>query len=234
MTASSYKPTAKEEEFVKYHERIRDELNTAKWHFEIWKYLRNLIEDYHFELNQAPAFFGLTIRSHLFETVMRLNRLFDRGGDIVSIYEFLDFVEQNLDVFSNEAFEKRMRGKETFEISMREHVEIAPQKVEWDRQRIETLPLPNLRTWRNKALAHIDKKHVLEDIDVFERYPVKVEQIDEIIDTVHDVLNDYCCAYDDSTWSSHLPLTNGIQYVVDSIRFRIEEERKRWGLKGEG
>ena len=231
MTVSNYKPTAKEEEFVKYHERLRDEINIANWHFAIWKYLWNLHKDYIDELNRAPAFFSLTMRAHLLATAMRLNKFFDKPEDNISIYEFLNFAEQNLDIFSNQAFEKRNRGDERYDIAVRIHTErtpkITPELVKEHRQKIEKLPKHNLRKWRNKALAHIDKKSVLRGVDILKEYPVKIEQVDEIIDTIHDILNHYSAAYDGITWEKDLVLEPGIQEVMDSIRFKTREERKQ-------
>jgi len=202
MEAPNYQPTIKEKEFEKYHEKLRNELNIANWHFTICKYLKNIGKDYLRELNQAPAFFSLTKNAHLLETIMRINRFFDkdRRKRPLTIWEFLDFVQQNLDMFSSEAFEKRVRDRGRYdEIAMRRRIEITCQKVVQDRQKLQRLPIHNLRKWRNRALAHTQKKDVLQNIDVFKEYPVEPQQIDEIIDTLHDVLNDYSAAYDASS-----------------------------------
>lgn len=247
MVSSNYQPTAKEEEFEKYHERLRSELNNANWHFRIWKYLREIEKDYLPELNQAPAFFNLTMDAHLLETIMRLNRFFDkdRRKRPLTIWEFLKFVEQNIGIFSEQAFEKRLRGKERYIVALSPQAEamarianeratfqrnkVTYQKVEQDRQKVEKLPKENLRKWRNKALAHIQKDYVLANISVFKRYPVKPQQIDQIIDTLDDVLNDYCVAYDSSTWAKELPgLETRIQAIMDAIRFKMQKGRKRY------
>ncbi len=54
-----------EEEFSRYHEKLRSELNIVNWHFTVLKYIKEIQNDYLKELNQAPAFWGLTINAHL-------------------------------------------------------------------------------------------------------------------------------------------------------------------------
>lgn len=228
MTVSNHELTPKEKEFVKYHARLRGELNSANWHFAICKHLQELGKTYLDELNVAPAFFRLTRDAHALAAAMRLNRFFDKGKGHLTVYVFLDFVEQNLDIFSNQAFEERIRGgKTSYEIAMRTHTEITSQIVEQDRQRLDQLPIDKLRKWRNKALAHIQKEYVLEDINVFKQYPLTPAQVDEIINTLHEILNRYSNAYESVTWSKELYLEHGMQEVMEAIRFKIGEKSKR-------
>ena len=141
------------EEFSKYHEKLRGELNNANWHFAIWKYIRKVKRDYLHELNQAPAFFGLTEDAHLLSTLMRLSKFFDRQEKHLNMHEFLNFVGENLDIFSNQAFEKRLREQGKYDDTvMKYHLEIAPHKVEQDRQKLKGLPVGNLKTGETRPL----------------------------------------------------------------------------------
>jgi len=227
MTVSSYEPTAKEKEFVKYHERLRDELNRANWHFRICKHLRELGRTYRDEMNVAPAFFKLTMDAHLLATAMRLIKFFDKEKSALTIYGFLSFVKQSLDILSKEALEKRMHSKEGCEIAMRTRTEMTRQIVEEDIERVKQLPINNLKSLRNKALAHIEKAYVLKDINAFEQHPLLTNDIDEVISTLDEMLNRYSVAYEGVSWYKGLSLEYGMQYVVDAIRFKIGEERKQ-------
>jgi len=216
-----------EKEFSKYHNRLRSELNNANWHFAICKYIRSIRKDHLHELNQAPAFFGLTIDAHLLSTLMRMNKFFDRKQEHLSIRNFLDFVEENLDIFSNEAFAKRLRQQGRYDAYfVQGHAEVAPDKVEQDREKVNRLPVSHIRAWRNKILAHIETASVLSDIDIMKAYPVKSGQIDDVINTLHAMLNDYSVAYDGITWEKDLALEHGIQTIVDAIRFESQQRRK--------
>jgi Holliday junction resolvase RusA-like endonuclease len=228
MDISNEASTDAEETFVKCHQELRDELNNANWHFKIWKYLWELRGTHNEELNQAPAFFGLTIHAHLLAALVRLNKFFDRKEQHLSIRNFLDFIEQNLDIFSNEAFQARMRSKGRYEsYIIKDHNEITLQKVEEDRKKVNDLPVAYIRRWRNAVLVHINADCVLRGTDVMKKYPVKQRQIDNIIDTLDDMLNDYSVAYDDVTWAKGLSIEYGMKTVVDAIRFWITETRRQ-------
>lgn len=217
-----------EETFEKYHQELRGELNNANWHFTIWKYLQELRGTYHKELNQAPAFFGLTMYAHLLAALVRINKFFDRREEHLSIRKFLDFIEQNLDIFSNEAFEARMHKEDRYEsYIIKGHSEITPQKVKQDRRKVEALPVASIRRWRNTILVHIEEDRVLRGIDIMGKYPVRQRQVDDIINTLDDILNEYLVAYNDSTWVKGLAVRDGIKSVVDAIRFKLTETRRQ-------
>ncbi len=213
-----------EEEFSKYHDRLRHELNNANWHCEIFKYFQKVKEDYLRELNQAPAFFSLTINAHLACTLMRLNKFFDKKEPHLHIHSFLDFIEQNLDIFSNENFEKRLREKGYNERATKHHTGVTPQIVRHHQQELNNLPISSLRRWRNTILAHIEKDTVLHSVDITKKFPINQKQIENIIDTLHEILNYYSRAYDSSTWLKGIPIERGIQYTLDAIRFKLQSE----------
>jgi len=223
MMMSNHKLTL-EEEFLKYHEGLQDELNKAYTHYEICKYIRGLKKDYLAELNEASTFFGLTINAHLFATVMSINKFIDKTSESLKMDVFFRFIEDNLNLFSHEAFENRLRSKGNYdEHWVRNHIAITSDMVREDKERLGKLPINNLKEWRNKKLAHIDKKYVLRNADVMQESPVKIQEIDDIINTLHEILNRYLVAYDGTQWDIGLaPTKYQIKYIVDAIRFYRE------------
>jgi hypothetical protein len=228
MSVSKDLPLNAEETFEKYHQELRGELNNANWHFTIWKYLQELRDTYHKELNQAPAFFGLTMYAHLLTALVRINKFFDKKEEHLSIRKFLDFIEHNLIIFSNKTFEARMHKEGRYEsYIIKGHSEVTPQKVQQDRRTVEALPVAPIRRWRNTILVHIEEERVLRGVDIMKKYPVKQRQVDDIINALDKMLNEYLDAYDASTWAKGLPINNGIKSVVDAIRFKLTENRRQ-------
>ena len=64
--------------------------------------------DYIDELNQATYFFNFTIKAHLDDVLSTLSRIIEKHNDSLTIWKFLDFVEQNKDIFSHQAYQKRL------------------------------------------------------------------------------------------------------------------------------
>jgi len=231
MLAAQYQPSNREKAFLQYHTTLRNELNNANWHFVVWKYLHELGKDYSRELDTAPAFFALTMRAHLVETTMRLCRCLDKGHDTVNIHGFLDYAEAHREMFHKRALKRRIEGKYDEEMVKRilqKHTSMTPTRISKLRERIAKLPIENLRRQRNKAFAHIDMEATLEGIDVFKKYPVKVGEIEIIISTLDEVLNELSNAYNRTVYAKELALEHSIKEIVDSIRFKRQEDGKRW------
>ena len=227
-----------EQKFIKYHDKLRDELNRAHTHYEICKTLRKFNGIYLKEINVAPSFFGLTIDANLFATIMSINRLFDKSSDSLKLAGLFKLVENNISIFSDEAYEKRLRNRsrdeEDIKHFMKDHTSITSEIVHRDRINITNLPIQNLKNWRDKKLAHIDKGIVFESIDISKESPIKIGEIDKIINTLHEILNRYMLAYDGTTWIIGTPaagVEHQIEYIMKSIRFC--EESKIMEIRGQ-
>jgi hypothetical protein len=213
-----------EEKFIKYHDKLRDELNKAYTHYEICKSLRDFRTSHYEEFINALTFFNFTIDANLFATVMSINRFIDKRKESLKLDIFFKFVEDNLNMFSDEAYEKRLRNKgmddEDCGHWMKKHIKITPETIRQDRQKVENLPIHNLKIWRDKKLAHINKNFILIDIDVMQDSPVTISEIDQILDTLHEILNRYLISYNGTEWAIGLPTVKPqIEYIINSIKF---------------
>ena len=225
MIASNDKVKA-EEEFSRYHEKLRSELNIVNWHFMILKYIKEIQNDYLKELNQAPDFWGLTINAHVFSVLTHLNIFFGRKEKVSHLHmrSFLDFVKENPGIFSRAAFERRLRAVNKYDESAKDYnseIKITTEKVDDDIRKLSNLPISSLKTWRNSILSHIDKDSVARNIDIAKRNPIRMKHIEEIIETLDNMLNEYLLAYNFSTYEKDLPIVHELQYVLDAIRFKL-------------
>lgn len=211
-----------DEQFVAYYDKLRNELNKAHTHYEISKCLKKAIQTHNAEFNEATTFFALTIDAHLFATVMSISRFTDRQRDSLHLKVFFKFVLDNLDMFSADNFKRRLRIKgtddEDCEYWAAKHTDITCEMVSQDKARIKSLRISNIRTWRDKKIAHIEKDLVIKNIDIMKEHPVTIQEIDNIIDTFHEILNRYRVAYDGTAWAIGLPsVDHQITYVMDAI-----------------
>ena len=128
------------------------------------------------ELNVAPAFFGLTIKALLENSVLRLAKLYDSSNGSATISAFLDFIEQNVNaVFENDNF---IRIKKDI-IKDRENLKSQSER------------LLKLRVIRDRVLAHNDKKFVHSLKDVFIEQNFIIRDIRELISLGADIVNNY-------------------------------------------
>jgi hypothetical protein len=159
-----------DEQFVTYYDKLRNELNKAHTHYEISKCLNRAIQTHNTEFNEATTFFALTIDAHLFATVMSISRFTDRRGDSLHLNVFFKFIMDNIDIFSVENFKKRLSRKgtdiEDCEHWALKHVDVTQETIVQDKAKIESLPIANIRAWRDKKIAHIEKDLVLRNVDI--------------------------------------------------------------------
>jgi hypothetical protein len=217
------KVTGKEEEFIRLNHILRGELNNANWHFITWKCLWNSIESYSDEMNVAHTFFTLSMRGHLLETLLRLNKLFEKGEDSTNnIAYFLDFAEKNMDIFAAPAADSRKRNEEEMIIE-KQVEEVKPSQITQDvikehRRKVKDLPIKDLKKWEDATSLYVDRKVAKKNISVFDECPVDIEEIDRTIDTLHEILNVYSVAYDGQSWDKDLIFTHGIKNMLDAIK----------------
>ncbi len=221
-----------EEQFLKYHNKLRDELNLAYTHHETCKALKKFMKTYLDEFNVAPAFFGLTIDAHLFATIMSINRFIDDHANAFKLKKFFKLIEQNPDMFSDEAYRRHLKDKgyddEDCKYWLENRVRLTSDAIKKDEKIIEKLPVKNLKDWRNKELAHIDELYVLTDAKISQTSPITSADIDQIINTLHEILNRYLLAFDGSEWAIGSPasgVTDQIEYILSSIRFKNKSNR---------
>lgn len=220
---TNMKLTAKEEELIRLSHMLRGELNCANWHFTTWKCLWNSIEGYSDEMNVAHTFFTLTMRGHLLETLLRLNKMLDENQDgTASIFYLLDFAEKNMDIFAVPAADRRKRYEEEMilekQVEEEKTLQLTHDVIKEHRTKLKDIPLKKLKKWEDDALAYIDRKVAKKHINVFDECPVDIDEINRTIDTVHEILNVYSVAYDGQNWDKDLVFTHGIKNMLDAIK----------------
>jgi len=222
-----------EKQFLIYHDRLRDELNTAYTHYEIAKSLREFNHTHRSEFIEALTFFQVTIDANLFAAVMTINRGFiDKRDDCLQLDGFFEVVKANLNLFSTKAFKKRLadtgRSKEDINHWARLHIQITPEIVCEDEARVKSVPIDNLKSWRNKKLAHIDKQQAMKNTSVMKAKPVAVKEIDDVLTTLDEILNRYRVAYDGTSWRIGLPpVRQQMEYLMDAIKFYQQSRKER-------
>lgn len=230
MTADEYKPTKEEQPFLKYYEKLIWQTLYARAHLKLQERLESYKSDYLKELNQAPHFFTFTIRAHLDDALLTLSRILDKHDRSLSIWKFLSFVEQNSEIFSNEAFAQRMSGKsDYYEYQVKSHTPITLQGIEEDRQKLRSLEgtISNIKGWRDKVFAHVDREFHLKGRHASEEYPLQRQQLEEVITALARTINRYSASYQSSTFLEKFPDEDDVQHIMNSIRFHIQERNKQ-------
>jgi dTDP-D-glucose 4,6-dehydratase len=67
-----------------------------------------------------------------------------------------------------------------------------------------------------------DKRYALDSRKLrslgFSPAPVDIEDVDKIIDTLHNILNVYSASYDGQVWEKDLKFEHGIQNLLEAVK----------------
>jgi hypothetical protein len=229
-----------ESKYEKYYNLLIGEIINARMHFGLYKRLQEARKDYFDELNQAPGFFSFTIKAHLDAGLMHVSRLLKKQTGSITVWKFLDFIENNLDLFSTKAFSQRMAKDSFYENQVKSHRPVSLEDVENHRNQLLNFRqvIENIITWRDKKGAHIDEKFGLRQVDVFRDFPIKLAELEELTRAIANILNTYSSAYNSSSYSIDMVGADDVEVVLDAIRVQLEqyekqfeEEKRRLGLE---
>ena len=220
-----------EDYFRRYYDRLIREVLNGRAHLKLWERLENYrATDYLDELNQAPHFFHFTTKANLEDALLTLSRILDRHEDSLSIWKFLNFAEQNREIFSTQAFHRRMQQKPNYDEYWAEsHKPITNNEINEDRQKLAKLEhvISNIKKWRDKVIDHMDRDVITKNKVISKEYPLKLKQLQEVIDTLFQILNRYSAAFESSTFAERFISEDDVQFVIDCIRFYTEEHRRQ-------
>src|SRR5579884_185797 len=96
-----------EKKFEDWLYKLKREVGDAYMHFKIFKFLSEQEGE---ELNFARCFFTMTIYAHLEATLVHILKVIDRNSDL-NIWKFLEFVKENLNLFSAERVAERIGNR---------------------------------------------------------------------------------------------------------------------------
>ena len=220
--------------FQQYYDRLIVETLHARAHINLWERLEKYkLTEYIDVLNQAQYFFSFTIKAHLDDVLSTLSRIVDKQSDSLTIWKFLNFIEQNLNLFSSQVFQQRMNKDQAYIDDKAywdaSHKDITLKDVNEDRQKLATLQtsIGNLNKWRDKIIAHIDHQFLKSGKIISKEYPLKIEELYKIVDTLFEILNRYSASFRDSTYAKIYPGEDDIQFIMDCVRFYLEEHRRQ-------
>lgn len=158
--------------------------------------------------NLAKGVFHLSIHSYLNMSATVLARLYDPDRDVISVKKIRPFLEQNW----NELFLELDRKK------VLDEIDAEFKKVEGYAEKIKTL--------RDKALAHNDKKQLKQD--VWTDVGLSVRDYRNLISCAHEVISICCCILDKPVPCLNMGIADDIHTIMDAL---VLYERKMFDVE---
>jgi len=177
--------------YDQFLERLEHDVERLDADFRNYLRLWELVDEYIDEVNEAPGTFTTFINSMRTSTVVLAHRLFDK--DSVGLRKLIAQAENHLS-------EIEWQGTTPSEADLQSQ-----------RDRITELDdvLERLRVQRNKAYAHLDKKHVLDREAFAGDYPLDSGDLRQAIDLAQEIIHEHYL------WRNNSHLSMGIVGAVN-------------------
>lgn len=200
------RPINQAEKYDQYLNRLIEDAQRLDADFRNFTKLWSLLDDYLDEVNEAPGTFMSIINAFRTSTVVLAHRLFDARSDVVSLHELIRIADTHGGVID-------WKGGR-----------LSSQDLDAQRNRITAYqdPLDRLRKQRNKAYAHLDKKHVLNREAFAQDFPLVDKDLRGAIELAHNVLQEHHGA----RFNSHLEMR-----IVNAVNVKHLLELVRIGRK---
>ncbi len=206
-----------EDKLRRIFDAVADDLLNASFHNQLRTELREAVGENDRAMNQAPAFWGLVIKSQADSTMSNLCRAYDQHKDSVNLKYLLKNIEANLELFGEERLFERLRGREfAEELSKTARKPDRHQLLE-DKLRVcKCNPLvKKLIGYRDETLAHRDKSVFLRGEDSPD--PLTWDEVGQLVKAGLDLVNSYSQLYQKSTWQRRLHGDDDYKSVLTAI-----------------
>jgi len=188
--------------FREYGIRLVKETVHAQVYLNCWECLDEYLSSYNDVLKRAPLFFTFTERAYRDQAILSLAKILDedKRGESLNIWKFLNFVEQNTERFPRD-------------------------NIKEDRQKLAELQktINNITERRNKEIGHIDRTFLLSGNNIAREFPLKPQELREVIETIFQVLRRYMPTLNPSVYTADYKYDEDLRRVLDSIRLCIEK-----------
>jgi len=213
-----------ESDFERLIEALADDLVSASIHFKLYLDLRKSGQDYLRELNHSIAFWQATFRAHLDATLFRLCRIYDQYKTSLSLRNWLDTIQENLELFDVPNFKARLKDNPFVESLAGDARKPEGGQLKEDIFLVsESNPLvKNLIKLRMNLFAHKSANNIILGKDLMQIYPITLDEIQSLLDNGMGILNRYSSLFRAQLYYNQVVGHDDYLYVFSAIKADLD------------
>jgi len=207
--------------FEKLLNSLALDLREAWIHYKLFSDLNDSIPEYKRELNQSPAFWELTINSHLENSLFRLCRVYDQHKESLNLKNLLKAMLVQINREDSDENREENDSKFAFKNKLDE---IDKNQLKFDIDFFvekENEIVKKLVIWRNNKFAHQNVKTITGKIDIFQRYSMTYKELEILFRRGMEIVNRYSSLLFNSSFSINMSGQNDFKDVLESVRQRL-------------
>ena len=194
------------EEFERLMEALSHDLVQANIHYRLHRDLRDAVQEYEREFNQAGTFWSLTLNAHFDACLFRLCRAYEQHKNALHLRNWLKIIQENLHLFDTGAFKTRLK-----ENPFVESLAASAKKPDSEQLAVDIEFASNknplvekLTILRNKVFAHREVKLLIQNCNVWQEQSLKYREIDSLLENGIAILNRYSVLFKALSYSRQI------------------------------
>jgi AbiU2 len=193
------------DEFEKLLYVLNIEASSGRMHLEIARRLSIEATERPDALQCAQVFFVLTFRAHLESAYLRAARLFDETAGTASLHSIPKAAEV-------------CAGKFQFSDAS----DVRAKILSWQAAIVGSKPtVAKLRDLRNALIAHLDKKVILDPVEMARTVAVTFNEVDQLLEVARTVIRGALVAYNNALYIDDL-LSNDVEAFFQAFNHGLK------------
>lgn len=220
-------PFSDESEFKRLLEGLANDIVDAHVHYNLFKSLRNSLNDFPLVAAQSNTFWVTTLKSHLSTSLNMLTKAYDQNPNALHLFSFLQTIKTNLALFQEVNFRARKKDN-PFVDSLASEPRV-PDLSSLDQDISlcsDNDPLVKILVLhRGNALAHRNAKSTAKGKSISETHPLSWDDFETLLTRAIKVPNKYSQLFEASTYSTKPIGADDYQYIFECVNSAVEESR---------
>ena len=195
------------EAYLKYYYIVKQE-------FDIYKYIKQNAELYSRETKQIAYFLNPVLYSLLNSTLLAIYKLLDNREE-KNIYKVFNIFIQNLnEIVTNKNSKKEKNEILTIMLTATSCGNNAKKEEIDSKQEL----LNNIKEYRDKIIAHSDKKYFAQPDQVFKDFNMKYEDLEKMLIIIEKILNELLYIVCDTKFVFLEEYKDDYKYLLECIK----------------
>ncbi|GEM_PF-6812258 len=174
---------------------LADTVGRAEIHLRCLKQVADASDNYWDEMLNAEGFWLHTLYAHREACLRRLMLLTKQQKDSLTVFDFLEWVKNNRDVFSTPPTVSDIDKDLTCFKGFKPLID-------------------DLNLWRDRSFMHLDKEEILHGGSKLAEVQIDAAKVKKFIDTVKDMLIRYRKAFDGVHFAPEIPASGNIEQAI--------------------
>lgn len=187
------------EKYLKYYYEIKKE-------FDLYKHIKKKVLTYPNETKQISFFLQAVLNSLLKSSLLDISKILDNRND-KNIYRLLEVCNQNIKLFCEEENSIKEKNEKI------KTIKLLKEKVDNKQDLIK-----KIIKYRDKSLAHTDKKYFGDVSKLFKEYKTTYEEIEGILELIVNSLNELLYSLSNTTYVFNNEYRDDYTYILECIK----------------